>query len=45
MKDPMDRPTERGEETGLCPNCGYPEVVARRSRGEDRGVVFRMRKT
>jgi hypothetical protein len=27
MKDPMDRPMERGEKTGPCPNCGYPEVI------------------
>lgn len=32
MKDPMDRPMERGEKTGPCPNCGYPVVVARKSR-------------
>jgi len=32
MKNPMDRPAMRGEKAGPCPNCGYPEVVARKSR-------------
>lgn len=31
-KNPMDRPSERGEKTGPCPKCGFPEVVARKSR-------------
>ena len=31
-KNPMDRPEYRGEKSGPCPNCGYPEVVARKSR-------------
>jgi len=31
-KNPMDRPERRGEKTGPCPKCGYPEVVARQSR-------------
>lgn len=32
MKNPMDRPTVRGEKTGPCPLCNYDEVVARKSR-------------
>jgi len=31
-KDPMSRPECAGEETGPCPVCGYPKVVARKSR-------------
>lgn len=41
MKDPMDRPTEWREKSGPCLKCGYPEVVARKSRktGELYSVV------
>ena len=28
----MERPDFRGEKTGPCPLCGYPVVVARKSR-------------
>ena len=31
-KDPMSRPDYSGEETGPCPVCEYPIVIARKSR-------------
>ena len=31
-KDPMDRPDFWKQETGPCPKCGCPVVVARQSR-------------
>ena len=30
--NPMDRPNFHQQKTGPCPKCGYPEVVARKSR-------------
>ncbi|MBL8214680.1 MAG: hypothetical protein JNK87_28420 [Bryobacterales bacterium] len=32
LKDPMEQPSYRGEKAGPCPNCDWPETVARQSR-------------